>query len=134
MKIKFLATSKSPQNYTITGETINGLDLSVIEHGGKFVGNDDTAEAGIRDAYRDESGELFVTLKQGTIASKLGRPAHWRESDWMDAGDYKPDTCYVVPTGVADLTEGEDYQIVMGEDCTGVEGWTLVQVEENDNE
>lgn len=90
MKVKFLATGTAPTYYEISGETINGIDLSIIEHGGQFVGNDETKTAGIRNAQRDEHGELWVTLTQ-----EVG-PGHWTESAWFDADSYAPDTVYVV--------------------------------------
>lgn len=120
MKIKLKATASAPA-YDINGESINGFDLSVIEQGGKFVGNEDTREAGIRDAYRDESGELHVVLKQAPPVTKIsyivnGKPVtlkpdaeppegyskavehrggNWTESDWIDAADYDPGTLYI---------------------------------------
>lgn len=88
MKIKFLATGNAP-SYEISGETINGLDLSIVEHGGKFVGSDETRAAGIRNAERDSDGELWVTLCQ-----QVG-PGHWTESEWLDAEDYDAEEVYV---------------------------------------
>lgn len=72
MKIKFLATNKNVA-YTIdaANEVINGLDLSVIEYVGKFTGDETTKNAGIRDAYRDENGELWVTLEQAPPITKM---------------------------------------------------------------
>lgn len=96
MKIKILATATSPDKYTIEGEKITAhhgnqseeFDLSVIEHGGRFqaVEPETLSLSGfqvIRKAYRDDQGELHVTL---TEKSPLN--GHWRESDWMDAEDY----------------------------------------------
>lgn len=90
MKVKFLATGTAPDMYTISGEIVNGIDLSIIEHGGKFIGSDDTRAAGIRNAERDENNELWVTLKQEVGAG------HWREGEWIEAGDYDPEVVYVV--------------------------------------
>lgn len=129
MKIKFLATGRAPKTYKINGETINGYDLSVVEYGGFFIWNEEIEKAGIRNVFRDEDGTLFVTLKQCVISSKIpGKKAHWRESEYMDISDYNSTKCYVVPTGVADLAEGKDYQIVKGLDCTGTEGWTITEI------
>ena len=113
MKIKFKATSNAPE-YDIQGETINGFDLSPLENGGVFMGNEQTKDAGIRDAHRDEQGELHVTLKQSVIASQYPeRSAHWRGGEAeIDAEDYEQIKCYVTPTGVSDLEEGIDYEIV----------------------
>lgn len=97
MKLKFLAKNEAPE-YAIQGETLNGLDLSIIEHGGRFIPNEATNAAGIFNAYRDEQGELFVTLAQDCCASRWGKPAHWRESEYIDAESFEPETCYIVPT------------------------------------
>lgn len=134
MKIKFLATNNSP-DYTITGETINGLDLSVFEHGDQFIRNETTDEAGIRNAYRDEQGILHVTLMQTVIASQLaGFKAHWREGPYIDSEEYDPNTCYVVPTGVANLVEDSDYIITLASDVTGKTGWTIKLPEGTNND
>ena len=131
MKVRFIAGGIGPRFYSIDGETINSIDLSPLEHGGQFLGNDETEAAGIREAYRDENGTLHVTLKQGVIASKLpGYKAHWRGTgEEIDTSEYDPSKCYVVPTGVADLTEGEDYVIAWGTDVAGDDGWTIKKVE-----
>ena len=131
MKIKFKATSNAPE-YDIQGETINGLDLSPLEHGGEFVGNEQTKEAGIRDAYIDEQGEIHVTLEQSVIASQYPN----RRSDWrglgieIDAEDFEQGKCYVTPTGVSDLEEGKDYEIVWAEGRgKNEEGFTISKLE-----
>jgi len=132
MKIKFKATSTAPE-YDIQGETINGIDLSPIEHGGEFVGNEQTNDAGIRDAYRDEQDELHVTLKQSVIASQYpNRRADWRGGDAeIDSEDYEQGKCYVTPTGVSDLEEGKDYEIVWAEGRgKNEEGFTIRKIEE----
>lgn len=89
MKIKFLATGNAPP-YEINSETINGLDLSELNHGDQFIRNETTDGAGIRDAYRDEHGQLWVTLKQAV------GPGHWAEGDWIDASQYDPDAINVM--------------------------------------
>ena len=89
MKIKFLATGNAPI-YSIQGETINDIDLSPLEYGGEFIGDDDTRAAGIRDAERDASGVLHVTLCQAV------GPGHWTTSDWIDASVYDPNAIYAV--------------------------------------
>ena len=43
----------------------------------------------IRAAYRDEAGELHVTLCQGVGSG------HWEASDELDSESYNPDTVYV---------------------------------------
>ena len=132
MKIKFKATSQAPE-YDIQGETINGFDLSPLEHGGEFLGNKQTKEAGIRDAYRDEQGELHVVLKQSVIASQYpNRRADWRGGDTeIKAEDYEQGKCYVRPTGVADLEEGKDYEIVCDKGRgKNEEGFTIRKITE----
>ena len=137
MKLKFKATQAGPGTHQITGETINGIDLSPLEHGGAFVGNDTTREAGIRAAHRDAQGVLHVTLTQRVIASRLpGRPAHWRGGeDEIDAADYDPEICYVEPTGVSDLIGGIEYHFAWREGAVpGEAGWTIEPVEKEESE
>ncbi|MEX0662117.1 MAG: hypothetical protein WEA58_03980 [Balneolaceae bacterium] len=133
MKLKFEAWGENPE-YNIENETINDIDLSEMPIGATFIGNEETRQAGIVNAFRDESNELHVTLKQSIIASKIkGRPAHWREGDWIDSGDYDSSKCYVNPTGVSDLTEGEDYEIVWAPGIAkNEEGWTIRKIEDRD--
>lgn len=134
MKIKLLATSAAPDYYSFSGDVITAYhgkevevyDLSAFPDGGIFEGaepvNDVTA---IRHIERID-GVLRVTLLQQVIAGQYpDRKAHWRESAWIDAADYDPNTCYVTPTGMAGV---EDYEIVHGIDVAGVTGWTVRQV------
>lgn len=131
MQIRFLAAGPSPGYYTIQGETITAhrdvvaetYDLSEFPEGGLFQGAEPVnGVKAIRHIER-VNGVLRVTLCQQVIAGQYpGRKAHWRESDWIDAADYDPDTCYVIPTGMAGV---EDYEIVRGTDVAGVEGWTV---------
>ena len=107
MKIKFLATSKSYQ-CEIENESINGFDLSEIEEGDKFIGNQQTRELGIRDAYRQD-GELHAILCQAVpVSSVFTAPngneipiqgGNWTESDWIDANEYDPETLYIQEVG-----------------------------------
>jgi len=89
MKLKFKAVGKETPTYSMSGETVNDFDLSVMEHGDKFIGGEETGKAGIRDVVRDADGELWVTLCQ-----EVG-PGHWSESDWIDADDYALEKVYV---------------------------------------
>jgi len=89
MNIKFLSTGKAPE-YIISGETVNGIDLSPLEYGGEFVADKDTRQAGLRYAERDEHGVLWVTLQQ-----EVG-PGHWTAGEWIDAANYDPTAVYVV--------------------------------------
>ena len=99
MQIKFLATGR-PFDYAINGETINGFDLSIVEHGGKVRITEELAEAGIRKVERYENGQLWVTLCQAPPVTKVirgveMREGDWRESDWIDAAVYDPETLYI---------------------------------------
>ena len=102
MKIKFLATGNAPTHYSFAGETVTAhvnvisedFDLSAISVGDKVTSvSVDTLDLNsghiLRDAYRDESGELYITLCQ-----RVG-PGHWSESDWMDVSDYNSDAIQV---------------------------------------
>jgi hypothetical protein len=89
MQIKFLAVGHDVPTYSFDGESVNGFDLSSIEHGDKFIGNDETHQLGIRDVFRDENGVLHAVLCQ-----QVG-PGHWVESDWLEADEYDPDHIYV---------------------------------------
>lgn len=103
MKLKFKATGNAPTHYSVQGDIITAhhseqsedFDLSGLEAGDKFEGVEpDTLDLPgnqiIRDAYRDESGELHVTLCQ-----QVG-PGHWSESDWIDTADYDPDSVQAI--------------------------------------
>jgi len=102
MKITVLATGNAPTHYSFNGDVItayyDGLaedfDLSVIQSDNKFTGLsvdslNRKASQIIRAAYRDESGELHVTLCQGVGSG------HWEASDEIDSESYNPDTVYV---------------------------------------
>ena len=99
MQLKFLATGR-PFAYEISGETINDFDFDIVEHGGKVTATSELREAGIRKVERDENGELWVTLCQAPPVTKVVRGVEmregdWRESDWIDAADYDPETLYI---------------------------------------
>ncbi|MBZ5486885.1 hypothetical protein HW452_05035 [Halomonas aquamarina] len=98
MKLKFLAKGFAPVSYNISGAVINGIDTSLFVDGSRFVGNEDTQEAGIYNMeWVDE--ELCVTLGQMTKAYQVNVGSNgWREGDWIDAEDYDPTRCYVVAT------------------------------------
>jgi len=102
MQIKFLATGNSPTCYSISSEVITAFyneasesfDLSALETNGKFTGvGVDTLSLNsqhiIRDAYRDDAGELHVTLCQAV------GPGNWGESQEFDSSDYDPDVIHV---------------------------------------
>jgi len=108
MKITVLATGNAPTHYSFNGDVItayyNGIaedfDLSVIQPDNKFTGlNVDSlnrrASQIIRGAYRDESGELHVTICQ-----QVGS-GHWEAGPETDAADYQPDKINVVLRGVS---------------------------------
>jgi len=103
MKLHFLATGDAPERYSFDGDQITAekggvsetFDLSGLEAGGKFLGV--TVEslplaAGhvLRNAHRDSSGELHVTLCQAVGGGD------WTEQDGeIDASEYDPATPYV---------------------------------------
>ena len=102
MKIKIISTANSPSHYSFNGDTIaahqggmsESLDLSTIQTGDKFQGvTVDTLDIApphiIRDAYRDGTGELHVTICQAV------GPGDWGESQEFDATDYDPDAIHV---------------------------------------
>ena len=137
MKLKFRATQAGPGTHQITGETINGIDLSPLEHGGAFVPTEATSAAGIRAAQRDAQGVLHVTLTERVIASQFpGRKAHWRGGEGeIDASAYDPNQCHVTPTGMDGLVEGEDYHIVWRDGlAAGEAGWTIEPIEKEEPE
>ena len=133
MKLTFIATSVGPDAHQIEGETINGFDFSALDHGGQYVPTAETLAAGIRGAHRDAAGVLHVMLTERCIAGRYpGVPAHWRGPEQaIEATDYDPADCHIVPTGMVGLTEGVDYRIVWGENATPPEsGWTVEQIEQ----
>ena len=96
MRVKFLGTGQSPDYYEFNGDVVTAhsggqsesFDLSVLEHGDKFEGIEpailDLPDLQIiRAAYRDEHGELHVTLTE-----KSPMRGHWRDSEWMDSSEY----------------------------------------------
>lgn len=90
MYIRFLPTEKAPAYYSIADNTINDVDLSVVEPGDVFIGNNETLNAGIRDISMDDSGILYVTLTQ-----EAG-PGHYQEMEnYIDSNEYNPDSIYV---------------------------------------
>lgn len=105
MKLLFIPTGNAPEFYQFDGETvyahfggvIESFDLSGLQTGDKFLG---IAESNplpqgldvrqiIRDAYRDDSGELHLTLCQAV------GPGHWVEGVEFDAAQYRPDAVNV---------------------------------------
>ena len=102
MKITVIPTATPVTHYAFSGETITAFckgeqedfDLSSLVASAEFqsVGVDtlDTSPSQIiRKAYRDESGELHVTLCQGVGAG------HWIESEVLDSFEYDPYLVYV---------------------------------------
>lgn len=132
MKIKLLAVAQGSDYYHFSGDTVISYkgsheevyDLSLFPESGVFKGADalPSGAPAIRGVERVD-GELYVTLTQKVIAGQYpGRKAHWRESPFIVAEDYDPNTCYVVPTGMAGV---DDYEIVQGVDVAGNTGWTV---------
>ena len=102
MKITLIPTGTPVTHYAFSGETITAFckggqedfDLSPLVASAEFqsisVDTLDTSPSQIiREAYRDESGELHVTLCQGVGSG------HWEASDELDSEIYNPDTAYV---------------------------------------
>lgn len=100
MKLRFLATGKGGP-YSIDGETIDGIDFSIVEHGGQVLDTTELREAGVRGAWRDESGELYVVLCQEVprtveLHGRKYPQGDWRGSgQWIDADSYDPETLYI---------------------------------------
>ena len=102
MKITVIPTGNAPNYYSFSGEVITAyydgeaesFDLSVIPADGTFTGvGVDTlslpASQILRDAYRDDVGELRVTLCQ-----KVGS-GHWEAGITFDSADYNPELILV---------------------------------------
>jgi len=127
MKLKVLATGNAPTHYSFSGDVVTAhygdqsepFDLSALAIGDKFEGVEaDVLEMNndqiIRDVYRDDTGELYVTICQ-----RVG-PGHWTESEWMPVSAYGPkkinvtflDTAVGVPfavtkDGVKEVRDGQ---------------------------
>ncbi|MCA0973388.1 hypothetical protein LCL99_02780 [Halomonas denitrificans] len=132
MKIKVLATALAPDCYEFVGDVVEAFesghkevyDLRNFPEGGIFLEAEKlpSGAQSIRGVKR-VGEELIVTLTQRVIAGQYpGRKAHWRESPIIDAEDYDPEICYVIPTGMAGV---DDYEIVQGVDVAGNTGWTV---------
>ena len=138
MKIYFKSVATAPKRYTFYRDSVTAhfdgfketFDLSNFPDDGVFMGSDIIGAADVvRGAWRS-NGELIVTLTQQVIAGQYpGRKAHWRESPIIDAADYDPNTCYVVPTGMQGV---DDYEILQGVDVAGNTGWTVRKKEMTD--
>jgi hypothetical protein len=102
MKLTMIPTATPVTHYAFSGEVITAFckgeqedfDLSSLVASAEFqsisVDTLDTSPSQIiRAAYRDEAGELHVTLCQ-----KAGS-GHWEASDVLDSASYNPDTVYV---------------------------------------
>ena len=102
MKITVIPTATPVTHYAFSGETITahckgeqeGFDLSSLVASAEFQSVvvdtlDTSANQIIREAYRDDAGELHVTLCQGVGSG------HWEASDVIDSASYNPDTVYV---------------------------------------
>ena len=98
MKITVIPTCTPVTHYAFNGETITAFckgeqedfDLSSLVASSQFqsvvVDTLDTSPSQIiRAAYRDESGELHVTLCQGVGSG------HWEASDEIDSESYNPE-------------------------------------------
>jgi len=108
MKIQMKSTGNSPDHYIFDGDTITAhsgdvsesFDLSALGSGGKFQSVEpETLDMNpahiIRDAYRDDSGELHLTLCQAV------GPGNWGTSEVFDAAEYDPEAIQVPFNGAA---------------------------------
>lgn len=106
-------------DYTIRGDVINGIDLSVFPAGAVFEGNEVTSSAGICNVERRD-GELYVTLGQRGLeyecAPVNGSHDWFGTGEWIYASHFDPDRCYIVATGAPAEAEYEKRP----------EGWTVV--------
>lgn len=124
MKLRFLAVGNNA-DYSITQESVNGIDLSVIPTGVSIDPLPDILYiSGIRAVERDEGGELWVTLTQPCTSYEYKVQKHnWTESGWIDFQDYDPTTCYIIPSSVQGR---DDYELVF-RDTEEKVGWTVVR-------
>ncbi|WP_348814353.1 hypothetical protein NFG57_11360 [Halomonas sp. H10-59] len=138
MRLSFKAVSAAPDYYEISGDTVTAYiddqaeqyDLSPLPEGARLTGVSPVGGATPISTATRIDGELHVTLLQRVIAGQYpGRKARWRGQATIDARDYSPDTCYVVPTGMAGV---DDYEIVRGVDVAGNTGWTVRKKETAD--
>ena len=102
MKITVIPTGTPVTHYAFSGETITAFckgeqedfDLSSLRSNAEFqsisVDTLDTSPSQIiRAAYRDDAGELHVTLCQGVGSG------NWEDSDELGSESYNPDAVYV---------------------------------------
>ncbi|MFJ5538527.1 hypothetical protein [Vreelandella titanicae] len=118
MQLQFIARHGADNAYEISGEIVNGFDLSGFPNDAKFIPNETTLAAGIVGVKRID-GELRVTLIQSGMpyeCEPTNGQHNWAESDWIDAANYDPAQCYIVATSAP---EGAEY--VKRDD-----GWTVV--------
>jgi|TARA_R110001583_G_scaffold192029_1_gene358058 hypothetical protein len=130
MKLLFLAKSKAPTSYNISGPVINNIDTGLFVEGSKFVENEETREAGIYDMYwRD--GVRYVVLAQP--AKTTGIPWAAREGEWIDATDYSPSQRYVVSTNHHALALLENGAAEYWQDMADGK-WTVRMIETEEQE
>ena len=102
MKITVIPTGTPVTHYAFSGETITAFckgeqedfDLSSLVASAEFqsvvVDTLDTSPSQIiREAYRDDAGELHVKLCQGVGSG------HWEASDVLDSANYDPEKIHV---------------------------------------
>ncbi|MGP5324925.1 hypothetical protein [Vreelandella titanicae] len=117
--MKLLITDKPiHHDYVISGSVINGIDLSVFPAGAIFRGNDSTNAAGIYNVELID-GELYVTLGQHGLPYECepvnGSHDWFGTGEWINAGDFDPEYCYIVATAAPDDAEY----------VKRAEGWTV---------
>lgn len=137
MKIRFEAKSRNIE-YAIVGNTINGMDLSVIPADTKIEPlPKELGDAGINEVYTDNSGELYVTLQQRGLPYQVPVDSHdWRgKLDWIDSESYSKDECYISPISAPEGTKirWTEYTETRPRSGTEIErkGWTVIWAGDN---
>ena len=82
----------------------------------------------------DVQGEIWVTLQQSALPYQVPTNSHdWKESDWIDAADYDPNQCYIVPTNAPDntVTQYVEYTETLPNGATQKrKGWTVKEAKQ----
>lgn len=122
MKLKFLATCQAPDYYSFNGSEVTAhFEEEQITYD---LSKDTAFESRCIRGFYEKDGEKCLVLCQKVIAGQYPyKMAHWRESDWLEDSEYDSGKCYVIPSGMKDVT---DYLVTKGIDVAGTEGWTVI--------